>query len=164
MPGCLCCALLSRVGHFVTPWTRARQAPLFMEFPRREHQNGFHCLLQSIFPIEPVSPVFPGIEPMSPALAGRFFTTEPSLKPTRVTLYFPSLRPESVISLNSSGSFLWEMVIWKQNRSAVCACCYSDINASAPFQWQRQKLYWKKKVSTLHWYFHHKFNCMNFIF
>ena len=27
----------------------------------------------------------PGIEPVSPALAGRFFTTEPSLKPTRVS-------------------------------------------------------------------------------
>ena len=32
--------LLSRVLLFVTPWTEAGQAPLFMEFSRQEHWIG----------------------------------------------------------------------------------------------------------------------------
>ena len=56
---------------FATPWTVAHQAPLFMGFPRQEYQSGLP------FP-PPGDPPNPGIEP---ALAGRFFTTEPSGKP-----------------------------------------------------------------------------------
>ena len=71
--------LLSCVWFFATPWTIARQAPLFMEFSRREYWSGLPCpspgeLLDS--GIKPVSPP-------SPALAGGFFTTEPSGKPHR---------------------------------------------------------------------------------
>lgn len=40
---------------------------------------------------------------------------------------------ESAMSLKSSGSFLWEMVIRKQNLGARYAYCYSDIIASGPF-------------------------------
>ena len=62
---------LSRIQLFATPWTVARQAPLSMGFPRQEYWSGLPC-----------PP--PGIEPVSlvsPALAGRFFTTELSGKP-----------------------------------------------------------------------------------
>ena len=31
------------------PWTVARQAPLYMRFPRQEYQSGSHFLLQEIF-------------------------------------------------------------------------------------------------------------------
>ena len=51
----------------------ARQAPLSMEFPRQEYRNGLP------FP-SPGDLPNPGIEPTSPAspaLVGRFFTTEP---------------------------------------------------------------------------------------
>ena len=50
----------------VTPWTLAHRAPLSMEFPRQE----------SLFP-SPQDLPDPEIKPMSPTLAGRFFTTEP---------------------------------------------------------------------------------------
>ena len=65
--------MLSHVQFFVTPWTRARQAPLSMGFPRQEYWNGLP------FP-PPRDLPNSGTEPMSPALAGEFFTTEPSGK------------------------------------------------------------------------------------
>ena len=59
---------------FVTPWTVACQAPLFMEFSRQEYWSGLP------FP-SPVNLPNPGIELMSPALPGGFSTTEPPGKP-----------------------------------------------------------------------------------
>ena len=59
---------------FVTPWTIARQAPLSMGFLRQEYWSGLP------FPSLGDLPT-PGIKPASPALAGRFFTTEPPEKP-----------------------------------------------------------------------------------
>ena len=71
---------LSHVQLFTTPWTVAHQAPLPMGFCGQKHWSvfvdrntgvGHHFLL-------------PGIElasPVSPALAGRFLTTEPPGKP-----------------------------------------------------------------------------------
>ena len=53
---------------FVTPRTAARLAPLPMRFPRHEYWSGLPFPSPGDFPN-------PGIEPMSPALAGRFFTT-----------------------------------------------------------------------------------------
>ena len=55
---------------FVTPWTGAHQAPLSSGFPRQEYWNGLP------FPFPGDLPDL-GIEPVSPALAGRFCTTEP---------------------------------------------------------------------------------------
>ena len=59
---------------FATPWTIACQAPLPIGFPRQEFWNGLP------FPSPRDSPNL-GIEPTSPALAGKFFTTEPPEKP-----------------------------------------------------------------------------------
>ena len=56
---------MSDVG---TPWTAARQAPLFMGFSRQEYWSGL------LFP-SPGDLPNPGIESKSPALAGGFFTT-----------------------------------------------------------------------------------------
>ena len=61
----------SRVRLFATPRTAARQAPLSMGFSRQEYWSGLP------FP-SPEDLPDPGIEPvslLSPALAGRFFTT-----------------------------------------------------------------------------------------
>ena len=52
-----------------TPWTIASQAPLSMGFPRGEYWSGLPFPSPGDFPD-------PGLEPMSPALAGGFFTTE----------------------------------------------------------------------------------------
>ena len=52
----------------------ARQAPLSMGLSRQENWSGLPCPPPEDFPD-------PGIEPTSPILAGRFFTTEPPGKP-----------------------------------------------------------------------------------
>ena len=65
--------LLSRVQLFVTPG--ACQFPLSMGFLRQEHWSGLP------FP-SPGDLPHPGLEPTSPALAGRFSTAEPPGKPS----------------------------------------------------------------------------------
>ena len=66
--------VLIHVRVFVTPWIIVRQAPLSMGFPRKE------CQIGMLFP-PPEDPPHPGVEPVSPALAGGFFTTEPPGEP-----------------------------------------------------------------------------------
>ena len=70
--GAVCvCQWLSRVRLFETPWTAAHQAPLSLGFSRQEYWSGLPCP-------SPEDLSDPGIEPMtpvSPALAGGFFTT-----------------------------------------------------------------------------------------
>ena len=56
------------------PWSIALQVPLSMGSPRQEYWSGLPFPPPGDFPD-------PGIEPTSPALAGRFFTTEPPEKP-----------------------------------------------------------------------------------
>ena len=68
---------LSHVRFFSIPWIRAHQAPLSTGFPREEYWGGFPRPLPGDLPdpgIEPESPA-------SPAVAGRFFITEPPGKP-----------------------------------------------------------------------------------
>ena len=54
----------------MTPWTVACQAPLSMGFSRQEYWSGLPCPPPGDLPD-------PGIEPVTPALAGGFFTNEP---------------------------------------------------------------------------------------
>ena len=66
-----CACVLSCVQLFVTPWTVACQAPLSMGTSRQEYWSGLPFPTPGHFPD-------PGIKPtslVSPALAGRFFTT-----------------------------------------------------------------------------------------
>ena len=73
----VCCGALSlsHVQLFATPWTVARQAPLSMEFSR-QYWSGL--------PFPPPGDLpNPGIEPRSPAMAGRFFTTVLPGKPVK---------------------------------------------------------------------------------
>ena len=67
--------ILSLIPLFATPWTIVFQAPLSMGFPRQEYWSGLS------FP-SPVDLPDSGIEPLPPALAGGFFTTEPLGKPS----------------------------------------------------------------------------------
>ena len=66
--------LLHRVRLFTTPWTVAHQAPLSMGFSRQENWSGLP--LPSLGDLSD-----PRTEPKSPAIAARFFTTEPPGKP-----------------------------------------------------------------------------------
>ena len=88
---CVCVCLLLVVLLFsgsvmsnslVTPWAVAHQAPLSMGLPRQEYWRGLP------FP-SPVDLSDPWMEPVSPALAGRFLTGEPPGKPrVCVTIWY----------------------------------------------------------------------------
>ena len=67
-----CCSIVSNFS--VTPWTTPYQSPLSMGFPRQEYWSGLS------FP-SPEGLPNPGIEPVSPALAGGSFTPESPGKP-----------------------------------------------------------------------------------
>ena len=69
-----CCLVYKSCPTLVSPWTVACQAPLSMEFLKQEYWSGL--------PLPSPGELHnPGMEPMSPVLAGRFFTTEPLGKP-----------------------------------------------------------------------------------
>ena len=70
----LCVCALSRVRLFATLWTAAHQALLSMGFSRQEYWSGWPCPPPGNLPN-------PGIELMSPALSGGFFTTSAPGKP-----------------------------------------------------------------------------------
>ena len=57
----VCAHLFSRVQLFVTLWTIACQAPLSMEFSRKEYQSGLPFPTPGYLPDS-------GIEPVSPAV------------------------------------------------------------------------------------------------
>ena len=61
--------VLSLVPFFATPWTAARQLLCPWEFLGKEYWSGLPFPSLGDLPN-------PGIEPASPALAGRFFATE----------------------------------------------------------------------------------------
>ena len=66
--------VLSHAQFFATPWITACQAPLSIKFSRQEYWSGLP------FP-SPGDLPNPGIKPMLPVLAGKFFTTKPPRKP-----------------------------------------------------------------------------------
>ena len=73
---CVC----SVMSLFATLWTVAHQAHLSVGFPRQKYRSGLPFPPPGALPdpgIEPVTPV-------SPALAGGFFNTEPPGKPWRI--------------------------------------------------------------------------------
>ena len=70
---CMCAKSLQSFWIFATLWTITCQASLSMGFSREEYWSGLPCPPPGDLPD-------PGIKPMSlvsPALAGRLFTTEP---------------------------------------------------------------------------------------
>ena len=80
VPSLFICFFLSRLARsvvsdsFETPWTVAQQAPLSMGGSRQGYWSGWPLPSPGDLPD-------PGTGPASPALAGRFFTSEPPGKP-----------------------------------------------------------------------------------
>ena len=68
------CYLLSCVWLFVTPWTIAQQAPLSMEFSKKEYWVGSQSLLHGILSTQ-------GSKLESPALQADSLPSEPPGKP-----------------------------------------------------------------------------------
>ena len=72
---CCCCCLVAKLcPTVVIPWTVAHQAPLSMGFSRQEYWSGLPCPSRGDLPD-------PGMEPVSSALPGGFFTAKPPGKP-----------------------------------------------------------------------------------
>ena len=67
--------MLSHVQLFCDSWIVGHQAYLSMEFPRQEYWSGLPFPFLGDLPN-------PGIQPVSPALAGGFFVAEPPGKPS----------------------------------------------------------------------------------
>ena len=84
--------LLSRFWLFVTPWSPC-QVPLSMKFSRQEYWNGSPCLSPGDLPDS-------GIEHGSPALQASSLPSEPSRKPSMVTMYYLVIHLESCSWLN----------------------------------------------------------------
>ena len=80
---------------FTTSWTVARQAPLSIGFPRQEYWSGLPLPSPGDLPNL-------GIEPASPALAGRFFTAEPPWRLLWVFLFLWIFTQNSVASQYTS--------------------------------------------------------------
>ena len=70
-PWCWVLSYFSCVCLFVTPWTVASQAPLSMGFSRQEYWSGLACPPPGDLP----NPQSVPMSLTSPALAGRFFST-----------------------------------------------------------------------------------------
>ena len=70
---CMCACSVDSV----IPWTAAHQAPVSMGFSRQEHWCGLPFPSPGNLPSPEIRPT----SPVSPALAGGFFTTEPRGKP-----------------------------------------------------------------------------------
>ena len=76
---CVCVCVCSVVPDSENLWTVAHQATLSMGFHRQEYCRGLPFPPPGDLPDPGIKPV----SPASPALAGRFFTTEPPVKPMR---------------------------------------------------------------------------------
>ena len=105
----------------MTPWTTARQAPLSRGFPRQEYWSRLP------FP-SPGDLPDPGIESRYPALAGGFFTIEPSgsLRFSIGTSFFEIPDPSN-IRINTCGFWFLkrhlivkhETVLWQPHMKAA---------------------------------------------
>ena len=96
---------------FVNPWTVTHQVSLSMGFPKQEYWSGLPS--PSLGDLSD-----PRIEFASPALAGRFFTTEPPRKPLshvdmllNFSLFFFSSYTHSPDNLIHSHSFKCQLTL-----------------------------------------------------
>ena len=108
-----------------TPWTVACQDPLSMGYPRQEYWSGLPFPTLGELPHS-------GIEPVSPALAGGLFITEPLGNPNICPLPPPNVQ-------NQSKTFLllvyleWVLFLWFPHR-------YWKITRGEPPLPQRSKV------------------------
>ena len=88
-----CCCLIAKLCPLLWPWILACQAPLFVGFPLQEYWSGL--------PFPPLGDrPNPGMKPMFPSLAGRFFTTEPPGKPIFGAIEIAKMAPVLRASLH----------------------------------------------------------------
>ena len=112
---------------FATPWTVVCQGPVSMGFPRQEYWSGLPFLSPGGFPD-------PGIEPLSPALAGGFFTTEPQGKPLHACVqnHFSGIRLCSPVDYSPPGSSVRGIL---QARILKWVAISFSMGSSQPRKW-----------------------------
>ena len=104
--GCVC--VLSCVRLFAAPWTVVHQAPLSTEFFRREYWSRLPFPTPGDLP----NPGTESMSLMSPALAGRFFTTR-SVMPKSQNL---PVTTRELISAAEAREFLLPSSSWGSHR------------------------------------------------
>ena len=96
---CVCLFVFSHVQLFETWGTIAYQAPMSIGFSRQEHWSGLPFPPPGDLPNS-------GIKPVSPTLAGGFFTTEPPGKP------YASFRTVQTLGHNPLSETLEVSCVW----------------------------------------------------
>ena len=122
-------SMLCHVQLFATPWTIAHRAPLSGRLSRQEYCSGLALTSSG-------DPADPGIEPkspVSPTLAGEFFTTEPPGKPQvhGPETQFHATSP-SIISASLLASFLFLRSITFIPCQGLCTCSFVLLIHSPP--------------------------------
>ena len=121
---CYVCKSLSHVQLFVTPWTVDPQAPLSVGFSRQEYW--------SRLPFPPPGDLSnPGIEPMSPAFAGEFFTIEPPGKPHIIIKHLSKFTEHTTPQVNphvDCGLWVIMMLSYKFLSCHKCPILVGDID------------------------------------
>ena len=124
--------MCSVMGDSSTPWTVACQVPLSMgilDFTSKNTGVGCHFRLQGILPTQ-------GLNPISPTLAGGFFTTEPPGSPN-----------------HEDGSSLFSLLIQIQFSSRNSLTNTSRNNV-LPDIWASLRPGKMVKMSFIYWDFH----------
>ena len=103
----MCAQLLSRVQLYATSQTVASQASLYMGFSQQKYLSG----LTFSSPGNLLDPGIGAVSPKCPALAGKFFTTQPPGNPTKISLtlaiknYYCKVISLQLIKINEKNLF-----------------------------------------------------------
>ena len=140
--------MLSHVWLFATLWTAVHQPPLSMGFPRQEYWSGLS------FPT-PGDLLDPGIKPrspVSPALAGRFFTTatpgKPKVQAKTLRVILDSLLPFTHHGHSVRNSVVFTFKIYQES---------DHFSPPSPLQ-----SLWSNPPSPLTWTIAELLTCVNF--
>ena len=128
----------SCVWLFMTLWTVAHQAPLFMGFSRQEYWSGLP------FP-SPGDLPDPGIEPGSPALEADALTSEPPGKPMAL---IPGLGRSP--GRGNDNPFQWDYLENPMNRGAWQATVHRVMKSQTRLKWLGMHTH-KVTLSTGNW-------------
>ena len=140
---CVCIPRRFSCGQlFVTLWTIAHQLLCPWDAPGKNTGVGCHALLQGVFPTQDWAPSL-----MSPALAGRFFTTSTALKHRACVCWVASVMSDSLPPYGIGN-------VWNSknigNRLNVCQWRANYTNNGIVTQWNNtQPLNWVSRSRFL---------------
>ena len=130
----ICVCMLSHFSHvwfFVTLWTIAHQAPMSMDSPGKNTEVGYCALLQRIFPTQGLNPLL-----LSPALAGRFFTTSITWESHNNNINYiyichfdVFLKLHNIVNIVNQLSFNFKKDKIQTGRVCVCMCVCVPMQA-----------------------------------